>query len=39
MRTLNRRTMLLIAGTVALAMVGSPGRAASTAVTVYKNPT
>ena len=39
MATINRRTMLLTVGTLALEMVGPKGWAASTVITVYKNPT
>jgi len=39
MTTINRRTWLLIAGTLAIEMVAPQGWAASTAITVYKNPT
>jgi hypothetical protein len=39
MTTINRRTMLLIVGTLALDMVSQQGWAASTVITVYKNPT
>jgi hypothetical protein len=39
MTTINRRTMLLIVGTLALEMVSQRGWAASTVITVYKNPT